>query len=307
MKKILLGAVSVLGMVSCSENEVLNQVQQAISFDKAQFGNSILTKGTTDLAGDVALGVYCYNSSNLYFDHLRLSKNGESWLLATTQYWPSAATTLDFWAYGPYKDELKSIVSHEAGKMTISGYIADGIEDLIITKEATKASKGDGLAEPDRISLTLSHSLSQIIFNAKLADSTPTGYYVDNVEITIAANNTGTFETPNVWTASNLTSYTRTYGKMVKTEDEFTAVHVVPNANLIPQDVTITATANAYTAAGALVGTLSTSAGLNLTIEQGYQYTYTLTMNPANAGTPIIFSNPQVTDWTTGSSVSGSN
>ena len=59
MRKILLGAISVLGMVSCSENEVLNQAQQAISFDKAQFGNSILTKGTIDLAGDVALGVYC--------------------------------------------------------------------------------------------------------------------------------------------------------------------------------------------------------------------------------------------------------
>ena len=106
MKKVLLGAVAVLGMVSCSENEVLTEASlDAISFSNAQFGNSIITKAG---APEVNLGVYCYRNNEPYFSNIQLSPNagGTEWSLNPTQYWPNENITLFFWAYGPYSNDV---------------------------------------------------------------------------------------------------------------------------------------------------------------------------------------------------------
>ena len=186
MKKILLGAAVMLGLASCSENEVLNQTQQAISFDKAQFGNSLITKvDYENLESNKDLGVYCYNvtpgAEGLYFNPLALAYTGTEWKLSSTQYWPASTTTLEFWAYGPSNI---AGVTHSATAMTIT-YTADGTTDLIATPLAVKATKEAGSTEGDRVQRFLKHILSQVQFNAILAVEVHDGDYGKELKITI--------------------------------------------------------------------------------------------------------------------------
>ena len=111
------------------------------------------------------------NTPTSYFQNLKATPNGGSWVTNDPQYWPTAGS-LSFYAYAPYCDDSHNMLSSEDATVDVSKartvhYVASANDivnqpDLIIAKHES-VTHGSTEA-PNSVSLNFSHVLTAITF-----------------------------------------------------------------------------------------------------------------------------------------------
>ena len=110
------------------------------------------------------------NTPTSYFQNLKATPNGGSWVTNDPQYWPTAGS-LSFYAYAPYCDDSHQMLSESADKTVANAktvhYVASATDivnqpDLIVAN-CPNITHGSTDA-PTSVGLTFSHVLTAITF-----------------------------------------------------------------------------------------------------------------------------------------------
>ncbi len=156
MKKILLLAVAVVAMASCTKTDVIqtSKDKNAIEF------NAFFHKATkaTDVTTDniAAFEVTAMLNNATYFDAVAVSKNGSAWTYSPVQYWP-AEGTVDFFAWAPTTSGTG--ITKSAYNDFIVAPLADAAaqSDFVVARtQGTKAANAAG------VTLNFRHAMSQV-------------------------------------------------------------------------------------------------------------------------------------------------
>lgn len=321
MKKLVLFTFAVAAMASCSKNEVtLDGTQKTIGFNDAQWGNSVVSRATSDLGTTIALGVFAYQTegtpSALYIND-ELSYQADAWKLSKTYYWPLTDPELTFYAYGPKtaSNGISAAACTVGGTPTLS-YTVTGNPgsqtDVIVDLAGKTQSTG-------KVTFALSHVLSQVQFKVQLSASANSALEVKINSITVKAPASADFAISSGVASWTNQAATNTDYASLASETEVTAANGSPAAigavmNMIPgSGAEIVVVATAYDkSTGAKVGEKTTTIKCDGTSPNsvaawvaGTQVTYTLTLDPdsiaSGSGAAIEFGQPTVNEWTGGS------
>ncbi len=200
-KSYLLGALGLLAMASCSQDETIG-----INHDGDEITFNVVTNNATRAAD-----VYCnqnppkefyvsaISDGKTYIDKDYVTGSNGNWTNTSgTRYWPE--TAVDFYAHVNGDDVYKWSVNE--GKATakfenfaVNGTVAEQVDLLYAVK--TNQSKTDG-----KVNLNFRHALSQIVFQAK---NTNENLYVVIAGVSVAnVGGTNTFTFPSVNTETNI-------------------------------------------------------------------------------------------------------
>ena len=203
-KSYLLGALGLLAMASCSQDETIG-----INHDGDEITFNVVTNNATR-----AENVYCnqnlpggfyvsaISDGKTYIDGDHVTGSNGSWTNTSgTRYWPE--TAVDFYAHVNGGDAYKWSVNE--GKATakfenfaVNGTVADQVDLLYAVKTGQK--KADG-----KVNLNFRHALSQIVFQAK---NTNANLYVEIAGVSVAnVGGTNTFTFPSVNTEANIVDH----------------------------------------------------------------------------------------------------
>lgn len=199
-KSYLLGALGLLAMASCSQDETIG-----INHDGDEITFNVVTNSATR-----AKDVYCnqnlpggfyvsaISDGKTYIDKDHVTGSNGNWTNTSgTRYWPE--TAVDFYAHVNGGDAYKWSVNE--GKATakfenfaVNGTVADQVDLLYAVK--TGQEKADG-----KVNLNFRHALSQIVFQAK---NTNANLYVEIAGVSVAnVGGTNTFTFPSANTETN--------------------------------------------------------------------------------------------------------
>ena len=200
-KSYLLGALGLLAMASCSQDETIG-----INHDGDEITFNVVTNNATRAAD-----VYCnqnlpggfyvsaISDGKTYIDKDHVTGSNGNWTNTSgTRYWPE--TAVDFYAYVNAGTSYKWSVNE--GKATakfenfaVNGTVAEQVDLLYAVK--TNQSKTDG-----KVNLNFRHALSQIVFQAK---NTNANLYVEIAGVSVAnVGGTNTFTFPSENTETNI-------------------------------------------------------------------------------------------------------
>ena len=201
-KSYLLGALGLLAMASCSQDETIG-----INHDGDEITFNVVTNSATRAAD-----VYCnqnlpggfyvsaISDGKTYIDGDHVTGENGNWTNESgTRYWPE--TPVDFYAHVNAGTSYKWSVDG-AGKATakfenfaVDGTVADQVDLLYAVKTGQK--KADGT-----VNLNFRHALSQIVFQAK---NTNANLYVEIAGVSVAnVGGTNTFTFPSANTETNI-------------------------------------------------------------------------------------------------------
>lgn len=314
MKKILFVALAAATMMSCTENEVIENAgnKKAVTFGTAV---SSTTRATiTDITALQKSGftVYAYNTgadaagtgvlNKEFMKNLAVTYSAPDWTFSGTYYWP-LDQKIQFFAYATdaaatYKAETTD--KYPTIDYTIAKESADQ-KDFVVAKatDQTQATSENG------VKLTFTHALTQVNFSV-IGDNADLTYKVTSIGISGVAN-TGTYSfADNTWTATG-TEGTYTYPIVDNASVTGTTALSLgkPNAALMlmpqtmPADATITIVYQVFNADGVAIGAAVTApVALTGTTawEPGKKIRYTLTL--ANNAAKVSFA-PEVGPWGT--------
>ena len=203
-KSYLLGALGLLAMASCSQDETIG-----INHDGDEITFNVVTNSATRAAD-----VYCnqnlpggfyvsaISDGKTYIDKDHVTGSNGSWTNQSgTRYWPE--TPVDFYAH--VNGEASYTWSVNEGKATakfenfqVSKDVAKQVDLLYAVKTGQK--KADG-----KVNLNFRHALSQIVFQAK---NTNANLYVEIAGVSVAnVGGTNTFTFPLADTEKNIVDH----------------------------------------------------------------------------------------------------
>lgn len=208
MKKFLFLAMAAAAMVSCSQNEEIENAAQKAEIKLGTVVSNTTRAAVTDLTelqkADVGFTVYAYNTGTAKMAavtaHTEMSSfmsetpkyKENAWSLSKSYYWPMT-DYIQFFAYGnPGKDAATKLVYNAPSVDNIYPSITYEVSDVadqtdLVVAKVVDANKTDN---ESGVSLVFQHALAQINFTLKGADS-----YVYTVkELSISGvNNKATF------------------------------------------------------------------------------------------------------------------
>ena len=200
-KSYLLGALGLLAMASCSQDETIG-----INHDGDEITFNVVANNATRAAD-----VYCnqnlpggfyvsaISDGKTYIDGDHVTGSNGNWTNTSgTRYWPE--TAVDFYAHVNAGTSYKWSVNE--GKATakfenfaVNGTVAEQVDLLYAVK--TNQSKTNG-----KVNLNFRHALSQIVFQAK---NTNANLYVEIAGVSVAnVGGTNTFTFPSENTENNI-------------------------------------------------------------------------------------------------------
>lgn len=312
MKKILFVALAAATMMSCTENEV---IENAGNKKVVTFGTAVSSTTRAAITDDAALQksgftVYAYNTgadaagtgklNNVFMNGLAVSYKTDKWTFDGTYYWP-LEQKIQFFAYAT--DNAATYNAETTDKYPTIGYTiakesADQ-KDFVVAKATnqTQATSENG------VKLTFDHVLTQVNFSVKGDDADLT-YKISSLKIEGVAN-TGTYSyDTKTWTPTG-TAGTYTYPiaadasvkgtTAVKLDQPDGALMLMPQT--LPADAKITIVYQVFNAEDVPVSTVVTApVALTGTAawEPGKKIRYTLTL--ANNAAKVSFA-PEVGDW----------
>lgn len=164
MKKVIIGALSLMSLVACSKNEVVevNRNNDVIEFSVV--ANSLTRAETVHSNTNMpeSFTVWATFDGKTFIDGDVIEKQGGSWVNTTaTRYWPDGCgdtKRVTFYAYANDKGTFAGINNDEG---SFSDYIVDAVhiqKDLLYA--ITTGYEGT-------VNVEFKHALSQIVFNAK--------------------------------------------------------------------------------------------------------------------------------------------
>lgn len=193
MKKNLLTVVAVLAMAGCSQNDLVDEIDNGGQTSKAEIRfKSIVGKGSRATALTEAdftsFQVHAYKSADAFGTSTSLTseylndeikKTDESWAGSKTVYWP-ITDKVNFFAYAP---AASTGFAASAGYPTIAYTVpaVDSQVDLVVANAINKV-KADNTVE-----LAFKHALTQVNFSVKLMNKS-TKYTVTNITLSGIAN-----------------------------------------------------------------------------------------------------------------------
>lgn len=313
MKKILFVALAAATMMSCTENEVIENAGNKAAIE---FG-TVVKNGTRALVTTTAnfktFTVNGYKTTDVMGADVQLAKgfiddltlnSTDGWTYTNTIYWPLSGN-VQFFATSP-KQPLDITA---AGYPTFDYAIkAEASQEDLVAANVMNATKATG-----KIQLPFQHLLTQVNFSIK--GKTPGFTYTVTKLVIKGAQNAGTFKfdgtgTVGGWTTSAdaTADYTFTGKKIVApVKDEATPsvtdFEETDNAlfMLMPQTLSGVKLEITYTAAptGKLDDyTYNDTKVLDLTGEWGMGKNIRYTLELSNDASPIEFDAPTVDVWT---------
>lgn len=313
MKKILFVALAAATMMSCTENEVIENAGNKAAID---FGTVVKNGTRAAVTTNATFETFTVNGyktegamgdavalNSDFINNLAVSKSGSDWTYTGEYYWP-LKEKVQFFATSPAQTLKLPATGYPTFDYTIKAEAAQ--EDLVAANVIDKA-KGDG-----PVVLPFQHLLTQVNFSIK--GEAPDFTYTVTKLVIKGAKNTGTFEfdgsaTVGGWTSLAATAnYTFEGTKSVApVKDEATpSVTNFEEANnalfmLMPQTLSGVTLEITYTAAPTLKPTEYTyndTKTLNLSGEWGMGKNIRYTLELSNDASPIDFGTPTVGEWT---------
>lgn len=312
MKKILFVALAAATMMSCTENEVIeNAGNKAV----VEFGTAVSSTTRAAITDDAALQksgftVYAYNTGadaagtgklgNVFMDGLGVSYNTDKWTFSGTYYWP-LEQKIQFFAYATDDAAIYKADAAQAYPTIDYTIAADAAQqkDFVVAKAIDKTSSENA------VPLAFTHALTQVNFSVKGDDADLT-YKVTSIEIEGVAN-AGTYSyATDTWTATGTAgkySYTIaadasvTGTTAVALEQKDGALMLMPQT--LPADSKINIVYQVFNADDVAVSkVISTSVPLKDTVAwgEGKKIRYTLTL--ANNAAKVSFG-AEVGKWNT--------
>ena len=212
-KSYLLGALGLLAMASCSQDETIG-----INHDGDEITFNVVTNNATRAADvfcnqNLPGGFYvsAISDGKTYIDGDHVTGSNGNWTNTSgTRYWPE--TPVDFYAHVNAGTSYKWSVDG-AGKATakfenfaVNGTVAEQVDLLYAVKTGQKKTDGT-------VNLNFRHALSQIVFQAK---NTNANLYVEIAGVSVAnVGGTNTFTFPSANTETNSVDHD------VNADDEF--------------------------------------------------------------------------------------
>ena len=168
MKKILLAAVAIAALASCSNDDVVDVNQgKGISF-RTSLDKALTRANVTNLQNLAAFNVTAIGNGVNYFTNLAVTSNdnGNNWNTASTYYWPGYE--LAFFAYAPQNPGGNVEISSAEKKITGFSPAQSVLDqkDLIISYNTGTKSRN----EANGVSMNFKHALSQIEVKAKCSN-----------------------------------------------------------------------------------------------------------------------------------------
>lgn len=304
-KSFLMLGVAAMALASCTNEEVLNVADsRAISFDNTFVNNSTRAaiNSASDLTGFYVFAGFDENTSNVY-SNTYVEKQGDGkWKPEYEAYWQNGKTyTFDAYAANA---KIDNAAVGEDGTLTFSNVTISGDNDILVAEAS--APKVD-VASVRAVSLTFSHTLSQVKFTFKTAmenvDFTITGVSFNNVV------NTGSYA-KGLWTAASA-NQSYSFGNIsgAVTNDAESGAKSTESLIILPQTLSETQTVTFnLVATGALDlkerQLTATLTGVDLVEGCSYNFVAELThenIDPENPLKPIEFTVSEVGKWTDGS------
>lgn len=312
MKKILFVALAAATMMSCTENEVIENAGNKAAID---FG-TVVKNGTraavTTNANFEKFTVNGYKTEGAmgadvqlaadFINNLELTKTA-GWKYTDTYYWPLTGN-VQFFATSPAQTLNIASAGYPTFDYTIKAEASQ--EDLVAANVIDKA-KGAG-----PVVLPFQHLLTQVNFSIK--GETPDFTYTVTKLVIKGAKNAGTFtfngaNTVGGWTtlAATTADYTFEGSKFVAptTADATVEEQFETDGNalfmLMPQtlsNVTLEITYTAAPTAKPKEYTYNDTKTLNLSGEWGMGKNIRYTLELSNDASPIDFGTPTVGEWT---------
>lgn len=321
-KNLLLLGLAVAAMTSCTNEEVLSELQEspkAISFDS--FVNKATRAVTPTDANISKFYAYAYyGTDQTVFNGEKVTKSDSKWGYTHTAYWTQNVYQFAAYADGNNGDSLTNVAFADE-KLTISSYTVSDAKDLV-ADVIKKDNSNFGVAAQD-VQFTFEHLLTKVKFN--IINTSP-DYKMKITALTVTgAKATGKVDvTANgaVWTGDANASAV-TYTPVAASADAYIAKYdnnsaackvsseemfVMPQ-NLANVKFSITATfyddnnqvvaTKTFTDA-AFAGKKRTDNDAKEAVEAwapGTSYEYTLSLPVA--ARPIVFGNPGIDEWDT--------
>lgn len=276
MKKFSIFALAAVALASCSSDEVTDmKLGSEISFGTSVLRQSRAAENKLSAIETNGFKMWGYvddtaaaakNNTNYFAtgnDGLTVTKSEGKWTYGSTKFWPT--TALSFYCLYP-ATPASGTVSVAATAQTITGYTANGTEDLLY---ATNKQESKTAHESSPVNINFRHALSKIIFKAKNTNPTAINVTVKGVSIknvksqgdfAWAEATTGTpfasavADAKGKWTnqATNkdYDVFTLTDGATVGTTADFMTAADASQLFLLPQTLTVWDKTTAASAAG---------------------------------------------------------
>lgn len=322
IKKLALCATVALGAMSCSNNEIIETLneQNEIRFASVQMGNGIITRANETLTGNETFGVYAYKTSETattWFENQQLAKTNGAWGLPTKYYYPTGDFEMKFWAYGKKHEANEANAVNRPTSVSASGLRyenydisaqnTDILEGFVISKDVvtvTDATKANSVA------LNFWHALCKIQFKAKIADATNFVNVTAKITgIKINTSKTGSIEysssKDSKWgpsaTKEDLTiTLTGAANELTTTSTAVTnSFYAIPLATDGTNTITVDAVLyhkGTEIPVGTISGTITATAA-QMAINNSVTYNIILDLDQATGLTEIKFAEPTIEDW----------
>lgn len=330
MKKLFISMLAVAAVVACSKEEtIIEQAPEAIAFDTF-VENATRADITKDNLIEFSVYASIENTSgaNLILTDEKVYKNNNAWTYGNVQYWVPQAM-YNFAAFAPYANRNWTYTPTTAngrttannGTLAFNNQTAEANEDLIFAstmRDLTNTAKLE--SQPDSVAFIFGHQLSKIAFKFNNAFQTENNIKlrVYNVNVAglvaeatapVTAGTDGTAGTAGAWTMKGDTTFARTFGAQVATDDTIIAAQdnlVTDSHYFIPvaeTKYTITFSVDLIQA-GVLVDTYNHTIEVTPALAKGGNYLFTTTLDASNVSDdptkqlyPIEFTVTDVTGW----------
>ena len=180
MKKLFVCALAASMFTACSQDETISQQSpMQISFEGAFVENATRAANpsiTTDNIEDFDVWGYMDNTNGMIFNREKVTKSGDVWSYANTQYWVPGKE-YRFVAVAPAQSEnivIKSLYKDDIlenlwGLGVIEFTNVDGSEDFIYSRSKLIKTDAEITAQPEDVKFTFNHMLSKVKFSFKNA------------------------------------------------------------------------------------------------------------------------------------------
>ncbi len=237
MKKILLGVLAVAGLVSCSNDEVLEQNR---SNDEIKFNAVVNNASRAQLIYSSSFlpnefYLYAINDGKTYINGDQFKKDDPSYVnMSGTRFWPEG--WVDFYAHVNAGTNFNwtGTAAPTIEDFEVGADVAGQVDLLYALNKAKKTSTATNPSLP--VTLTFHHALSQIVFKAK---NTNENLYVEVSGIKVCnVVNKGDFTYPEATPGTQDKGTWSLTGEKVKYGVTFEPVALVGNAASDAVDLT---------------------------------------------------------------------
>lgn len=313
MKKYLYIALAAAAFTSCSQDESLDVLKEAIAFGDAFVENSTraidpsYNNDTKKIEAFKVWGNVKANNGSTYvpvFAGANVTDDGNNnTTIAYGQAWKCDVT--QYWIYGaPYNFAavVNGTVDNELNNglpKTIS-YTADGTTDLLYAEQLNVTRIADQTDDQKIVAFTFNHLLSKVMFTAKnTTGDTKYTYNIKNLTITNSlASGSYTVTTKNWADKSTGTNSGTSFGAIDAVSEAATGKTCESEKLLIPADYTSTKLNISFTLEwcynSEVITSTSQALEASVNLEAGKAYNFTIS---AGLNKPIEFTVHTLTGW----------